>query len=108
MANFDLERKSSSNNIIMIGVDEAGRGSWAGPLVATASWIDLKDYKFLHKEINDSKKLTKKKREFLFQKIITLSSDHSWGQSSVREIDEFGIRLSLIHISEPTRLLSIW
>ena len=46
MANFDLERKSSSNNIIMIGVDEAGRGSWAGPLVATASWIDFKDYKF--------------------------------------------------------------
>ena len=27
----------------MIGVDEAGRGSWAGPLVATASWIDFKD-----------------------------------------------------------------
>ena len=63
MVNFDLEKKLSINNIIMIGVDEAGRGSWAGPLVATASWLDFKDYKFLHKEINDSKKLKSNTRK---------------------------------------------
>ena len=63
MANFDLERKSLSNNIIMIGVDEAGRGSLAGPLVATASWLDFKQHKSLHREINDSKKLTTNKRK---------------------------------------------
>ena len=41
MANFDLENKSSINKIIMIGVDEAGRGSWAGPLVATEQRIRI-------------------------------------------------------------------
>ena len=47
----------------MIGVDEAGRGSWAGPLVATACWIDFSNHKLLHSDINDSKKLKSKKRK---------------------------------------------
>ena len=42
--------------------------------------------------INDSKKLTPKKRKFFLPKIIEFSSDYSLGQSSVREIDQFGIR----------------
>ena len=63
MANFDLERKSSINKTIMIGVDEVGRGSWAGPLVATASWLDFREYKSLHREIDDSKKLSTNKRK---------------------------------------------
>ncbi len=77
MADFDLERKLSSNNIIMVGVDEAGRGSWAGPLVATASWLDFTQHKALHRDINDSKKLTTNKR-----KEIILSLNNSikyWG-----------------------------
>ena len=90
MANFDLERKSSSNNIIMIGVDEAGRGSWAGPLVATASWIDFKDYKSLHKEINDSKMLTTNKRKEI---ILSLNNSVKYCSSisSEREIDFYGL-----------------
>ena len=40
----------------------------------------------------DSKKLTPKKRNLLLPKIITLSSDYGLGQSSVREIDQLGIR----------------
>lgn len=90
MANFDLERKSASNNIIMIGVDEAGRGSWAGPLVATASWIDFKDYKSLHKEINDSKMLTTNKRKEI---ILSLNNSVKYCSSisSEREIDFYGL-----------------
>ena len=42
--------------------------------------------------VKDSKKLTPKKRKFLLPKIIELSSDYSLGQSSVREIDQLGIR----------------
>ena len=42
--------------------------------------------------VKDSKKLTPKKRTFLLPKIIALSSDYSLGQSSVREIDQLGIR----------------
>ena len=57
MANFDIESACHKNNIKMIGVDEAGRGSWAGPLVATACWIDFSNHKLLHSDVNDSKKL---------------------------------------------------
>ena len=90
MANFDLERKSLSNNIIMIGVDEAGRGSWAGPLVATASWLDFKQHKSLHREINDSKKLTKNKRKEI---ILSLNNSVKYCSciSSEREIDVYGL-----------------
>ena len=49
MISFDIERDLYNKKTIMIGVDEAGRGSWAGPLIATACWIDFRKYK---KEIN--------------------------------------------------------
>ena len=90
MANFDLERNSLSNNIIMIGVDEAGRGSWAGPLVATASWIDFKKYKRLNKEINDSKRLTTKQRKKI---LLSLNNSVKYCSSisSEREIDFYGL-----------------
>ena len=90
MANFDLEKKSSSNNVIMIGVDEAGRGSWAGPLVATASWFDFKYYKSLHKEINDSKKLTTNKRKEIMLSLNN-SVKYCSSISSEREIDFYGL-----------------
>ena len=90
MADFDLERKSLSNNIIMVGVDEAGRGSWAGPLVATASWLNFKEHNLLHKEINDSKKLTTNKRKEI---ILSLNNSVKYCSSisSEREIDVYGL-----------------
>ena len=51
-------------NKIVVGVDEAGRGPLAGPVVAGAV-IVIQDFPKLQ-EINDSKKLTEKKRERLF------------------------------------------
>ena len=42
----------------------------------------------------DSKKLTPRKRSFLFPKILLLSTDYGIGQSSVREIDKLGIRVA--------------
>ena len=48
------------------GVDEAGRGPLAGPVVAAACVFDNG---YTHKEITDSKKLSKKKRELLFEGI---------------------------------------
>ena len=90
MANFDLERNSSNSNIIMDGVDEAGRGSWAGPLVATASWLDFKQHKCLHREIHDSKKLTTNKRKEI---ILSLNNSVKYCSSisSEREIDVYGL-----------------
>ncbi len=50
----------------IIGVDEAGRGPLAGPVVAAAVW--LKNFKFIHR-VDDSKKLTPAKREDAFLEI---------------------------------------
>ena len=71
MISFDIERDLHKKNILMIGVDEAGRGSWAGPLVSTACWFDFTKYKSLHSEINDSKKLKSSKRREI---ILSLDS----------------------------------
>ena len=78
-----------------VGIDEVGRGAVFGP-VFSAVVVLTKKNKFTLKEIGvkDSKKLTSKKRKFLFQKILLLSSEYGIGQSSVREIEKFGIRFA--------------
>lgn len=53
---------------ILAGIDEAGRGPLAGPVVAAACIIP-KGVLFAH--VNDSKKLTSKKRQLLFQRLTT-------------------------------------
>lgn len=79
---FDLE------NGDIIGVDEAGRGPLAGPVVAAVS--KLKKYDEKLDKINDSKKLTEKVREELFDVIM----DNFYvgiGIADVKEIDEINI-----------------
>jgi len=76
-----------------IGLDEVGRGSIFGPVLSAVIVLTKQNALTLKKlGINDSKKLTPKKRRNFFPKIILLSSDYSLGLSSVREIDKFGIR----------------
>ena len=90
MISFDIERDLYRKDIIMIGVDEAGRGSWAGPLVSTACWFDYTKYKSLHSEINDSKKLKSSKRREI---ILSLENFVKYSSSiaSVKEIDKYGL-----------------
>ena len=90
MISFDIERDLYKKDIIMIGVDEAGRGSWAGPLVSTACWFDFTKYKSLHSEINDSKKLKSSKRREI---ILSLENFVKYSSSiaSVKEIDKYGL-----------------
>ncbi len=57
----------SQGNKYILGLDEAGRGCWAGPLVVAGCILPM-NYK--NDEINDSKKLSAKKRERLFEEII--------------------------------------
>ena len=76
----------------MIGVDEVGRGCWAGPVLSCASYIYPSEFKNLPK-INDSKKMSKKDR----RKILVSSSTFSKsaiGCSTVNEIENFGINAS--------------
>ena len=90
MISFDIERDLYKKDIIMIGVDEAGRGAWAGPLVSTACWFEFTKYNSLHSEINDSKKLKSSKRREI---ILSLSSfvKYSSSVASVYEIDKYGL-----------------
>lgn len=80
---FDLEKGTG-----IIGVDEAGRGPLAGSVVAAA--VKLKKYSEELQEINDSKKLTEKKREKLFE-IIMENFEVGVGVASAQEIDEINI-----------------
>ena len=81
------------NKVSEVGIDEVGRGAVFGPVFSAAVALTKKNGLILKKlGIKDSKKLTPKKRKFLFPQIIALSSDYGLGQSSASEIDQFGIR----------------
>jgi ribonuclease HII len=71
------------------GIDEVGRGSLAGPLVAAAVILDKK--KILFEGIDDSKKISEKKREYLYDLII--DSCICWSVSEVEpsEIDKYNL-----------------
>ena len=83
------------NKVSEVGIDEVGRGAIFGPVFSAVVVLTEKN-KFLLKKlgVKDSKKLTPKKRKFLVPKILLLSSDYGIGQSSVREIDNLGIRVA--------------
>jgi ribonuclease HII len=74
----------------IIGIDEVGRGAWAGPLVIGAFVYTHKSKIF--EGIDDSKKLTKPQREKLFQTLSNYSLIHEIG---VEEIDSFGVGKAL-------------
>ncbi|WP_296508650.1 ribonuclease HII [Rhodoferax sp.] len=73
---------------LMAGVDEAGRGPLAGPVVAAAVILD--DLRPIA-GLNDSKKLTAARREKLFDEIRAKALCCSIAQATVEEIDEINI-----------------
>lgn len=70
------------------GVDEAGKGSWAGPIVAAAVILPAS---FPPKIITDSKQLTEKQREKMFVYITRYAISWAVGVVSAQEIDQRGI-----------------
>ena len=76
---------------MILGIDEAGRGPWAGPLVVGAVVLGVTQITGL----DDSKKLTKKKRESLEKEIIAHASAYGLGWVSAKELDELGMSESL-------------
>jgi len=83
----EYERKYSDYACIC-GIDEVGRGPLAGPVVAGAVILP-KDCDILY--INDSKKLTEKKREELYDIIMEKAVATGIGYASVERIDEINI-----------------
>jgi len=72
----------------LVGVDEAGRGPWAGPVVAAA--VVLPQNAFIE-GLNDSKKLSPKKRKTILEKIKQTALSYSVGIVSHTQIDEINI-----------------
>ncbi len=78
----------------ILGIDEVGRGPWAGPLVISAvilpeqkpAWVD---------ELTDSKKLSVKKREKLNELILKEAPATGLGWVTAAEIDELGLSAAL-------------
>ncbi|MBK8769206.1 MAG: ribonuclease HII [Rhizobiales bacterium] len=64
---FDRETELAMDGTIVCGVDEAGRGPWAGPVVAAAVILSPRN---IPPGLNDSKKLTEAKREALYGPIM--------------------------------------
>ncbi len=72
---------------IVCGIDEAGRGPWAGPVVAAAVILDPRAFP---DGLNDSKKLSPQKREALFEPICS-ASQFGIGIVDAATIDEINI-----------------
>lgn len=76
---------------MILGIDEAGRGPWAGPLVVGAAVLGGVQIEGL----TDSKKLTKKKRELLYDEIKLRAQATATGWVSSAELDEIGMSAAL-------------
>ncbi len=75
----------------IIGSDEVGRGSFAGPICAAAVKINYSHLEFLI-NVKDSKKLSVKKREEIFSIVQEKNIEYSFKESSNTFIDQFGIK----------------
>jgi len=87
--NFKLERNYWKKNQIVAGVDEAGRGSLAGPVVAAA--VIFKDTSVADIGINDSKVLSPEKREMLYDIIVESALSYSVAFVDNKKIDSINI-----------------
>jgi ribonuclease HII len=67
---FNFEQVAIADGFVVCGVDEAGRGPWAGPVVAAAVILNPQN---IPAGLNDSKKLSEARREALFDPIMATS-----------------------------------
>lgn len=89
MLEYTLEKEYAEKGYLHIcGVDEAGRGPLCGPVVAAACILPI-DCEIVG--LNDSKKLSEKKREALFDVITKKAVSFSIAQATVEEINELNI-----------------
>lgn len=89
MLNYDIEQEQIDKGFKLVcGVDEAGRGPLCGPVVAAAVILPCGLY---IDGLNDSKKLTEKKREKLYDIICESAIAYSIMQSTVEQINETDI-----------------
>lgn len=83
---LDYEKKYK--NKIVAGIDEAGRGPLAGPVVCASVIMPLDN---IIEGIDDSKKLSSKKRDLLFDKIVKTAISYSIVEVDEKTIDQINI-----------------
>jgi ribonuclease HII len=95
MSDFELEQAYLEKHpgAIVAGIDEAGRGPWAGPVVAAATILNIETLPSdLRDKLDDSKKLTARRREILFSALHDSSAAIiGVGQATAQEIDDINI-----------------
>lgn len=85
---FEYDKTVRNEYAVICGVDEAGRGPLAGDVYAAAVIFDNDVY---IEGLNDSKKLSEKKRELLYDEIITKAKAYCIATASVDEIEQYNI-----------------
>ncbi len=89
MLDYSYEIKAHENGYkVVCGIDEAGRGPLAGPVFAAAVILPEN---YSHPVLNDSKKLSEKKRDAVYDDIIKDALSYSVGIATEEEIDEINI-----------------
>ena len=86
MRNFAVSQMGE--NAVVVGIDEVGRGPLAGPVVACAAVLKSAD---IMPALNDSKKLTRPKREAMYQAVQDACECFAVASASVEEIDRMNI-----------------
>ncbi len=87
-----MAKSKNIDNLYLVGLDEAGRGALAGPVIACAVFV-LNKKNFSNIEICDSKKMSPQRREASYKKLIE-HPDVRWGVGIVSQkvIDKVNIR----------------
>lgn len=89
MVDYEIEKEYTEKGFRLVcGIDEAGRGPLAGPVCAAAVILPIGTE---IEGLNDSKKLSEKKREMLFPMIIEKATAYGIAFASEQEIDEINI-----------------
>lgn len=112
---FEYERKAQSEGCNFIaGIDEAGRGPLAGPVCVACVVMPLGEEDIIE-GVNDSKKLSEKKREELFEKIkekalsysIEFVDEKTIDKINILQAAKLGMKKAVEHISVPIDLLLV-
>ena len=82
-----------AGHLLVAGVDEAGRGAWAGPVAAAAVVLPLSTTNILEhlQGVRDSKRLTPRARETMEARVAAVALGVGFGLASADEIDAMGI-----------------
>lgn len=85
---YRFDREKCGSGEVIVGIDEVGRGPFAGPVVAAAVVLDLSDPL---PGINDSKKISASKRETVYELLVEHAVAWAIGSASADEVDRINV-----------------